>query len=224
VSMSRGALLTLTEEMADAVGSSRWGATLKRQLLGEVHWREWRDLLNVNRMLRVAKRTVTTDAEGQFAKAALNSGSGDATEKYYRLLSIRAGNRFYQQAQYEEYPLSPTIVLQPNVWYEYGDKVQVIPSSPVTELEVVVNHLPQRADLLVDDSSLVVFPDSYELILAYETAASMLTKGAAETQLANELRGSAMALRDRMGQDLARRSQHPLRMRAADDPADWGCY
>lgn len=222
MSMTRGTLLTLVEEMADANGSPRWGTTLKRQLLGEVHWREWKDLLNVARHLRMAKRTATTDADGRIAKSALTSGSGDATETWYRILSVSQGNFYYQPATYEQYPQSPTEVSLPQVWYEYGDDIQLIPAAQGNTVTVAVNHLPQRADLLQSDSSTVVFPDGYDLILAYETAASMFMKGAAESQLAAEMRGNASLLRDRMHQDVGRITVRPLRVGAMDDWSQWG--
>lgn len=222
MSMARGTLLTLIDEMADANGSPRWGTTLKLQLLGEAHWREWRDLLNVARHLRMAERTVTTDGDGRFAKSSLTSGSGDATETWYRILALQQGNFFYQPANYEQYPKSPSTVALPQVWYEYGDQIQLIPAAVGVACTVTVNHLPQRADLLASDNSVVVFPDSYDLILAYETAASMFMKGAAESQLAGELRGAAQVLRDRMQQDIGRISIRPLRVAAMDDRWDWG--
>lgn len=222
MSMSRSALLTLVAEMADADGQPRWGTLLRNQLLGEVHWREWRDLLNIDRHLRMAARTVTTDGNGRIAKSYLTSGSGDSTETFYRILSVNQGNVFYQPSTYEQYPLSPAEGRLPQVWYEYGDYVQVMPATVGTSVDVTVNHLPQRADLLATDNSLVTFPDGYELILAFETAASMFMKGAAETQQAADFLGRAQALRDRMHQDIARRSTRPLRLGAADDRYDWG--
>ena len=222
MSMARGTLLTLVDEMADANGSPRWGTTLKLQLLGEAHWREWKDLLNVARHLRMAQRTATTDADGRIAKSALTSGSGDATETWYRILTVSQGNFYYQPATYEEYPQSPTEVSLPQVWYEYGDLIQLMPAAQGNTVTVNVNHLPQRADLLVDNNSTVVFPDGYDLILAYEAAASMFMKGAAETNLAGELRGAAQVLRDRMHQDVGRITVRPLRMGSMDDKWDWG--
>jgi hypothetical protein len=220
--MARGTLLTLIDEMADAAGSPRWGTTLKRQLLGEVHWREWRDLLNVNRMLRVGSRALTTDGDGRVAKSALTTGAGDATETAYRILSVNSGNIYYQPAKYEDYPMSPAVVSLPQVWYEYGDDLQLIPASPGAPVTIVVNHLPQRADLLTTDTSTVTFPDGYEMILAYETAASMFMKGAAESNLTGEMRAMATVLRERMHQDVGRLTVRPMRMGYADDRWDWG--
>lgn len=222
MSMARSTLLTLVDEMADANGSPRWGTTLKLQLLGEVHWREWKTLLNVARHLRMAERTLTTDGAGRFQKSALTAGSGDATETWYRILSLQQGNFFYQPTEYEQYPKSPSTVALPQVWYEYGDQIQLIPAATGVPVTVVVNHLPQRADLLSSDTATVVFPDGYDLILAYETAASMFMKGAAESQLAGELRAAAAVLRDQMRQDVGRLSVRPLRMKAMDDRWDWG--
>lgn len=222
MSMVRSALLTLADEMADAYGSPRWGTTLKLQLLGEAHWREWKDLLNVARHLRMGTRTATTDANGRIAKSALNTGSGDATETWYRILSVAQGNSYYQQSSYERYPQSPAVLALPQVWYELGDEIQLIPAGQGNTITVAVSHIPQRADLLASDSSVVVFPDGYDLILAYEMAASMFMKGAAETQLAVELRSMAQVLRDRMHQDVGRIAGRPLRMGALDDTWDWG--
>ena len=222
MSIARGTLLTLLDEVADAANSPRWGDTLKRQLLGEVHWREWRDLLNANRMLRVAVRTVATDSDGRFDKTDLNSGSGDSTETFFRILNVRQGNLFYQVAKYEDYPISPTAVNLPNVWYEFGDQIQLIPAAGGNDVIVAVNHLPQRADLLTDNTSSVVFPDGYEMVLAYETAAAMFMKGAAESNLAAEMRQMASVLRDRMHQDVARITVRPMRMGYLDDKYDWG--
>jgi len=223
MSMTRAELLTLVDEMADAVASPRWGVTLKRQLLAEVHWREWKDLLNINRMLRVGARTVTTDADGRVARSALNAGSGDTLETCYRILTVRdQGNTFYQPARYEEYPLSPAVVSLPQVWYEYGDQLQLIPAAAGTTAVVTVNHVPARVDTLASDSSTVVFPDGYELLLAYETAASMFMKGAAESNLTAELRAMATTLRERLHQDVGRLSTRPMRMTAMDDAYDWG--
>ena len=87
---------------------------------------------------------------------------------------------------------------------------------------VAVNHLPQRADLLQDNNSTVIFPDGYDLLLAYETAASMFMKGAAESQLAAEMRVNASLLRDRMRQDVGRITVRPLRMSSMDTSWDWG--
>lgn len=222
MSMTRGALLTLVDEMADAAGSPRWGTTLKRQLLGEVHWREWRDLLNVNRMLRVGDRTVTTDANGRVAKSALNAGSGDTLTTSYRILTVRADNIFYTPARYEEYPISPAVVSLPQVWYELGDELQLIPAAPGTVATITVNHIPARADTLSDDNATVTFPDGYDLLLAYETAASMFMKGAAESNLTAEMRSMATALRERLHQDVSRLSTRPTRVMAMDDKMDWG--
>lgn len=222
MSMTRGTLLTLVDEMADANGSPRWGSTLKLQMLGEVHWREWKDLLNVARHLRMAKRTATTDADGRIAKSALTSGSGDATESWYRILSVAQGHFYYQPATYEQYPESPTEISLPQVWYEYGDQIQLIPAAEGNTVTVAVNHLPQRADLLQTNNSTVVFPDGYEMILAYETAASMFMKGAAETNLSAELSAKAQQLRDRMHQDVGRIAVRPMRVAAMDDWAQWG--
>jgi hypothetical protein len=214
--------MTLVDEMADASGQPRWGTTLKRQLLGTVHWREWRSLLNANRVLRFAERTVTLDSDGRFNKTDLNTGSGDTLETYYRIQTLRRGNIFYQPSEYKEFPISPGDVTFPNVWYERGSQIQVIPNdSSLSEAIVGVNHLPARADLLASDSSTVVFPEGYDLLLAYETAAMMFTKGGAETAAAADMRQMARVLREEMHQD-QRISVLPMRMGAMDDPNDWG--
>jgi hypothetical protein len=141
---------------------------------------------------------------------------------FYRVLTVYQGNLFYQPSTYEEYPISPTSVNLPQVWYEFGDTIQLVPAAAANTVTVTVNHLPQRADLLASDTSDVVFPEGYDLLLAYETAASLFMKGGAETNVAADMRAMATVLRERLHQDVARLTVRPTRMSAADDRFQWG--
>lgn len=224
MSVTRAVLETMTRELADAVDDPRWSQTLVLQLLGQVHLQEWRDILNAANMRRYALRTVTTDANGRFAKTALDSGSGDTAETHYRLLSVAVGQFFYQQSQYADYPqpfqqMGGTL---PNVWYEVGDEIQLVPLAQGTTVQVAVNHTPARVDQLAGDSSIVVYPDGYELILAYMGAKQMLLKGGIEGQYAAQLEAQAKQLRDRLLMDVRRLGTRPIIMGAMDSPAMWG--
>ncbi len=224
MSLTRTALEDLTRQLADAVDDPRWPQSVVLSILGQVHLQEWRDLLNASNTRRYALRTVTTDANGRFAKTALDSGSGDSAETHYRILSVSVGQFFYQQSIYQDYPqpfqnMGGTL---PNVWYEMGDEIQLVPVAQGTAVSVAVNHTPARVDQLAGDASIVVYPDGYELILAYMGAKQMLLKGGAEGQYAAQLEVQAKQLRDRLLMDVRRLGTRPIIMGAMDSPAMWG--
>lgn len=224
MSVTRAVLETMTREMADAVDDPRWSQTLVLQILGQVQVQEWRDILNAAPTNRLAQRTVTLDANGRFAKTALDSGSGDTATTHYRILTVADGSYFYQQSTYQDFP-APDLsyaATMPRVWYEFGDEVQVVPTMPSLALTVGVNHTPARVDQLAGDSSVVVFPDGYELILAYMGAKQMLLKGGTEGQYAAQLETQAKELRDRLLFDLRRIGTRPLVMGAMDSTSQWG--
>lgn len=224
MSVTRAVLETLTRELADAVDDPRWGQTLVLQILGQVHLQEWRDILNAANMRRYALRTVTTDANGRFAKTALDSGAGDTAETHYRVLSVAVGQFFYQQSAYQDYPqpfqqMGGTL---PNVWYELGDEIQLVPLAQGTTVQVAVNHTPARVDQLAGDGSTVIYPDGYELILAYMGAKQMLLRGGIEGQYAAQLEAQAKELRDRLLMDVRRLGTRPIIMGAMDSASMWG--
>lgn len=224
MSITRDALETLTRELMDAVDDPRWGQTYVLQVLGQVHLQEWRDILNAVNVYRWAQRTVTLDSNGRFAKSALSSGSGDSAETFYRILAMQNGQFFYQQSTFQQFPQPQTNYggTFPNVWYEIGEQVQVVPPSAGLALTVSVNHTPARVDQLADGASTVVFPDGYELILAYMAAKQLLLKGGAEGQYARQLEAQAQELRARLLMDLRRLGTRPIIMGALDDAGQWG--
>lgn len=224
MSITRANLELLTREMADAVDDPRWSQTLVLQILGQVHLQEWRDILNANNAYRFALRTVTLDNNGRFLRTALDSGSGDTAETHYRILSVASGQFFYQQSTYQQYPQPNNTfdVMLPQVWYELGSEIQVVPASPSMSVQVGINHTPARPDQLAGTSSIVVFPDGYELILAYMAAKQMLLKGGTEGQYGVQLEAQAKELRDRLLLDLRRAGSRALVMGAMDSPGQWG--
>lgn len=224
MSVTRDVLETMTRELADAVDDPRWGQTIVLQMLGQVHLQEWRDILNSINTARWGQRTVTLDANGRFLKTDLNSGSGDAAETLYRILAVQAGQFFYQQSTFQQYPspLNSFDVTLPQVWYEIGNQIQMVPASPSLSVVVSVNSTPARPDQLANGASIVDYPDGYELILAYMAAKQMLLMGGTEGAYAAQLERQAKELRDRLLMDLRRLGTRPIVMGALDSPSQWG--
>lgn len=232
MSMTRGVLMAAAREIADAVGSPKWTDATVRQWLGVAHWQEFKNILNANNEYTLATVTPSEDANGLFPLTALDTGSGDSTLTHYRIHSIAQNASggalgvgpyfYYKQVEYKDYPVPQSNTMMPYVWYLFGANIQVLPVQPSTVLTVVVNQLPQRADLLVDDNSTVVFPSGYEMILAYMTAARMLSKAGEETPAAAIMKAEADEIREPMLQDLRRPSINTTVFRALDMASEWG--
>lgn len=230
--VSRGTLMAAARDIADATGSPKWTDATVRQWLGLVHWQEFKNILNANNQYTLATFTPVEDANGLFPLTALDSGSGDTQLTHYRIHSIAQNTAgvgtgvgpyfYYKQVEYRDYPVPQANAMMPYVWYNFGANIQVLPVQPGTNLTVVVNQLPCRADLLASDASLVVFPDGYELMLSYLTAAHMLAKAGEETPAALVCQEQADEIREPMLQDLRRFSVGPTVFRALDMAAEWG--
>lgn len=232
MSLTRSSLRTRILQLADAVSSSRWDSTTTGaagevdQHMGIVHAREWRRILNANSYYRAAKRTPTVDSSGRIAISDLTSGSGDSAERFYRVLLMSINDLPYREitgkdgfmATVQQVTSSPLY----GVWFRQGDYLIVPDAANATNTDIWVNHLPTRADNLATDASTVVFPDDYEDILAYETAAILLSKGAAEVDAAAALKALAEDMRRDMLQDIARTSTRPLVMQFPDTAQEWG--
>lgn len=232
MSATQTALAAMARDIADAAGSTRWSDATVLQWLGLVHWQEFKNILNANNQYTLASFTVTEDADGRFLKTALDSGSADTLLTHYRILSLSQNTAgaiasagpilYYKQVAYIDYPTPQASVLAPYVWYDFGSYIQVVPVQPTNTLQVVVNQLPQRADLLATGASTVVFPSGYETLLGYMTAAHMLQKGGAETPASLALQQQADYIRQPMMQDLRRTGIQPTLFRALDDAGQWG--
>ncbi|MGP1666027.1 MAG: hypothetical protein ACTS5I_08995, partial [Rhodanobacter sp.] len=90
------------------------------------------------------------------------------------------------------------------------------------DISVWVSHTPPLPSALSADSVELDFPEGYEHVVAYETAAMMLAKGGLQSDESNFLRNLAYDLRREMMSDLARVSIDPTVMRYSDTRAEWG--
>jgi hypothetical protein len=226
MSYTRAQLVTLTEEAMDAVGSDRWGSTLKLQALSTVFGRGWRRILGANRTYRWARRSVTLDSDGRCTVASLDSGSGDSAERFHKLLAAAKVDtqQRYRVGEFMDDPLRTLV--HPTfpsfeVWRQ-GDNLQFTPVEAVS-VYCFVNHTPTLPKDLATDSSTIVWPaDEYVPILAYEAGAFLLGKGGAEAGAAQTLSAMAEDLWKDLLSDVARFSTDPLFVQASDHPSEWG--
>lgn len=214
-----------TRQYMDAVSSTRWTDPLITNALGVVCGREWGGILAANSYYRFAQRTVTLDANTQFAYTALNAGSGDTAQTWNRILSITDGQTIYRQTAFMDVPLATTANYNTpyqRLWYDAGDNVQVLPvGSTGTTLIVTVNWTPPRADQLSAPSVTIDFPDGHEVILWLEAAAMLYSKGGAENDAGQTMRAMADQERQQMYSDLARRAATPQYLQFSDRVSDW---
>lgn len=211
--------------MADATSSARWTDATITILLNSTFKREWSRILQANRNYRVGTRTVTLNSSGQFAFSALESGSGDSLEKFYKIIGVHNGDAIYAPAELRDNLLTATMgtgmATGYRTFWRVGDYVQCHPWSSGESITVVVNHLPPLPGNLSTDDTAVTFPDGYEAVLIYETAAHMLMKGGAETDASADLKAIAEEVRSDMLADIARVTTDPTTMRYADERTSW---
>lgn len=224
--VTRDALVTLIREAADAVSSTKWSATEVLALLDSVFDGEWSNILSVNPYYRVANRTVTTDSSGQFAEADLSAGTGNSAQNFYRLLTLTSGNYIYDQTRFQDVPLAttagyPVPYMYDRLYYWFGNSIQVLPVAAGTVLTATVNYKPPVPSELAAGTDVVDFPQNSHMILAWMTAARMLSKGGNESQAAADLMALANGERETLLLDLQRRSINPMRMMPMDSASDW---
>jgi len=222
--VNRGQLTALTREYMDAVDSSRWSDSLIQTVLDQVYDAEWSNILNAAPYYTFAERQVTTSNDGKVPFSALNSGSGDNQENFYRVLSMTNGNTIYGQTSFSDVPLATTSnypASYPKLYYVAGDNIQTVPQEIGTGLYVYVNWKPTDLSDLTSDASMINFPKSSVLLLCYEGAATLLLKGGAESSAAAQLKELAKTERESMLDDLRRRTINPTRMAYPDTPWDW---
>lgn len=222
--ITRGQLIAQTREFMDAVSSSRWSDALIVTVLNGVYESEWSNILSVAPYYTFAQRTLATDSNGQLAFSALNSGSGDAQENFYRILSVTDGNVLYDETRFQDVPVAITanyLPTYPRLYYLAGQQVQILPVSAGTTIIVTVNWKPTALADLSGDTVTVNWPDNDHLILVYESASKLLLKGGAETNAAMDLKRLAREERDELLDDLRRRTINPTRMAYPDLKYDW---
>lgn len=225
MSVTRAQLIANTREMMDATSSARWQDPYITTVLGLVSGREWSAILATNPYYRFAQRAVTTDSNGQFAYTALNSGSADSAQTWYRILAITDGNSIvYRQTSFQAVPLatsSNSSSPYERLWYDAGTNAQVLPVSPGLALTVAVNYTPPRVDQLSADAVTVDFPDGHESILWLEAAAFLLSKGGMENDAAQTMRAMAELERQNLYGDMNRRAATPMQLGYPDLASEW---
>jgi hypothetical protein len=218
-------LVSDTREYMDAVGSTRWADTTIKTVLNSVFDGEWSDILNAAPYYRLALRTVTTDANGQFAFTTLDSGSGDSEQNFYRIMSVSDGNVLYGQTRFQDVPLATTtnyLPTYPKMYYIAGQAVQVLPVSAGTTLYVGVNYKPTAISDLASDTSTIDFPNNAHLILVWKAASQLLLKGGTEAAAAANLKGLADEERKTLLDDIRRMTINPTTMAYPDQKYEWG--
>lgn len=223
MTVTRAQAMTNTREMMDATGSARWGDPIVRTVLGIITDVEWGGILAANPFYRFASRSVTCATDGTFPYTALNSGSADATQTYYRILSVNDGSVLYRQTSFMQMPMATSSnYASPydKYWYDAGSNVQTLPVA-ANVLTVAVNWMPPRVDSLSGDGVNIDFPDGAEVILWLEAAAMLLSKGGAENDAAQTMRAMADEQRQSLYSDIARRAARPLSLGFNDGASEW---
>jgi hypothetical protein len=217
-------LIQQTREYMDAVGSTRWSDATIKTALASVYDEEWSNILNAAPYYTFQQLTVTTDANGQIPFSALNTGSGDTQQNFYRILSVSNGNVLYTETQFQYVPLATTTNYLPNyprLYYMAGETVQVLPVASGTSLYVAVNYKPTALNDLSSNSMTISYPTNSQGVLTASAAAKLLLKGGAEAGSAKNFRELANDERQSMLDDLRRRTINPTRMAYPDQKYDW---
>lgn len=224
MSVTRAQLIELTRDFMDAVGSSRWTDATILTVLGSVFDEEWSNILNAAPYYTFQQLTRTTDPNGVIPFSALNTGSGDASREFYRILSVSDGNVLYDQTTFQNVPLATTtnyLPTYPRLYYYVGESVQILPVGAGVQLFMAVNFKPRNIRWLSSDMVPITFPANNETLLAAHAASKLLLKGGAEMQAAMAYKRLAEEERATMLDDLRRRTINPTLMAYPDQKYDW---
>lgn len=223
---TRSAFLTRVRGLMDATNSSRWDDLTLLDWADVVFDAEWTGLLDVAPTIRAAVRSVTTDANGQVAWSALNSGSGDTAETFYKVLSVDDGQRVYRPVSFLDVPMGTRANVPYSQWdpayYPFGEAFQFLPVVSGQALTFTVSTIPARPSTLAGDASTVTFPDPYGPLVAWGTAAMALQKGGAEADTSIMFQAQADKLRRQMYADYARKTAVPTVFGFPDRAWEWG--
>jgi len=222
--VTRAQLISDTREYMDAVGSTRWSDSFIRTVLNSVYDAEWSNILNAAPYFRFAQRQVTTDANGQVALSALDSGGGDSQQLFYRAMSVSDGNVLYSETRFQDVPLATTtnyLPTYPRMYYMTGTYMQTLPVASGVALYVGVNYKPTALIDLASDSSLIDYPLNSHIVLVYQGAYQLLLKGGAEGAAAGNLKRLADEERETLLDDLRRQTINPTRMAYPDLKYEW---
>jgi len=222
---TRAQMIALTREYMDAVDSDRWSDSLITTVLGSVFDEEWSNILNAAPYYTFGVRSATQDANGQFLLTALDTGSADSEQNFYRILNLSDGNANYSETRYQDAPLAATTANYSSYGYAYylaGNYVQCLPIGSGVTMSVGVNWKPTNIVDLATDASAITYPEHSELVIVYAAAAELLNKGGAESNAARILTMMAEKARTSLLDDLRRRTINPTRMAYPDSRAAWG--
>jgi len=223
---TKATYLSRTREWMDATGSDRWSDAFLYALLGLKFREEWEGVLDAAPTYRFAQRSVTTDANGQFALSALASGSGDTAQTAYKLITVTDGTVLYRETDYARVPLATSGTYNglefDRSYYLIGDTVQVLPTAAGLALTVAVNWVPTPIDQLSGDAVTADFVDGYENLVALLAAADALAKGGTETGATGDLRALAQTYRQGLYASVQRRTTTPMFLGFSDSSIAWG--
>lgn len=224
---TKATYLSRTREWMDATGSDRWSDAFLYALLGFAFREEWKGLLDASPYYRFAQRSVTTDSDGQFTLASLDSGSGDSEQNLNKILTVTDGNAVvYRETEFMAVPLgtvgTANALEYDRRYYLRGDSVQMLPTTGGLALTVTVNYFPTPIDDLSGDSIEADFPAGYENVVALCAASDALLKGGAEAGATNDLQQLAQKYRQALYADVARRTATPTLLSFSDRAAEWG--
>jgi len=223
--ITRGGLISLTRQLMDAVGATdRWSDDFMKQVLNNTYDTEWSNILNAFPYYTFNQKSVTTDSNGQIAFTALDTGSGDTQQHFYRVLSVNDGSVIYTETRFQDVPLATTtnyLPTYPRLYYIVDSKLQLLPVDSGKSVYVAVNYKPTALLDLSSDNVVLTYPENNYIVIAAEAAAALLLKGGAEASAANNYKKMAAENREIMIDDLRRRSINPTRMAYPDLRYDW---
>lgn len=222
---TRAQMVALTRQFMDAEDADRWTDSLITTVLGNVFDEEWSNILNAAPYYTFASRTVAQDTNGQILLSALDGGSGDAEQNYYRILNVSDGTSNYSETRYQDVPLATSTNYFPPYGYAYylvGNYIQCLPIGSGVQMTIAVNYKPTNIVDLATDASVIDFPEHDELLLAYAAASQLLNKGGAESNAAVVLSRMADGERASLLDDIRRKTINPTRMAYPDVRGDWG--
>lgn len=223
--MNRDTYVTEIKAAADATGSQRWTPATILLALDAVYQREWERIFGNSPYARVAARSVLVDSDGRIARSALDSGTGDARERFYRIIGLTVGEFVYKQALLSDNILTQSLEYQTEssarIYWRQGDFYHLWPKSNGSTATATVNHFPQLPSLLTNGSSELTWFEGYEIIPILESAAVMLNKGGTESGAGEPLKALADEFRDSLLARLSRESLEPIAWQYSDSRADW---
>jgi hypothetical protein len=222
--ITRGELVSLTRELMDAVGSTRWSDEIIKQILNNTYDTEWSNILNAYPYYTFTQKTVSTDESGQIPFTELDTGGGDTMQHFYRVLSVNDGSVIYTETRFQDVPLATTtnyLPTYPRLYYVIDQKLQLLPVLSAKTIYVAVNWKPTALLDLSSDSATINFPENNYIVLAAEAAAALLLKGGAEANAAANYKKLAADNREIILDDLRRRTINPTRMAYPDLRYDW---